>query len=287
MPVDQVRNQIKQIQHLMSEVMHEDEHYGKIPGCGDKPTLFKPGAEKLCFMFRLSPSYQIERLDLSDDHREYIITCILTHASTGIVWGQGVGSAVTTESKYKYRWDNTEQPVPKDYWKHRDRELLGGEQYAPRKTPDGWMIFEKIEHDNPADYYNTVLKIGKKRALVDAILTCTAASDIFEQDIEDMIEAGVEIEKTTKKENIEPPKRKAKKQEAKPKERVMLNMKELEALDYQIQTFFGDPEAAAHFVSQATDGVARSVKELKTIDQVQLILDKAKEINLAVQKNLL
>jgi hypothetical protein len=42
-----------------------------------------------------------------------------------------------------------------------------------------------VEHDNPADYYNTVLKIGKKRAQVDGILTVTAASDIFTQDIED------------------------------------------------------------------------------------------------------
>jgi hypothetical protein len=43
----------------------------------------------------------------------------------------------------------------------------------------------KIEHDNPSDYYNTCLKMGKKRALVDAVLTSTAASDIFTQDIEE------------------------------------------------------------------------------------------------------
>lgn len=44
----------------------------------------------------------------------------------------------------------------------------------------------RVEHDNPADYYNTCLKMAKKRALVDAILTATAASDIFTQDVEDM-----------------------------------------------------------------------------------------------------
>jgi hypothetical protein len=44
----------------------------------------------------------------------------------------------------------------------------------------------KVEHDNPADYYNTCLKMAKKRAHVDAILTVTAASDIFTQDLEDM-----------------------------------------------------------------------------------------------------
>ena len=44
---------------------------------------------------------------------------------------------------------------------------------------------QRVEFDNPADYYNTVLKMAKKRAHVDAILTATAASDCFTQDVED------------------------------------------------------------------------------------------------------
>lgn len=36
--------------------------------------------------------------------------------------------------------------------------------------------------------HNTVLKMAKKRALVDAVLTATAASDIFDQDLEDLEE---------------------------------------------------------------------------------------------------
>ena len=42
----------------------------------------------------------------------------------------------------------------------------------------------RVEHDNPADYYNTALKMAKKRAQVDATLTVTAASDFFTQDLE-------------------------------------------------------------------------------------------------------
>ena len=45
---------------------------------------------------------------------------------------------------------------------------------------------ERVEHDNPADYYNTILKMAKKRAYVDAIITATACSDIFTQDLEEM-----------------------------------------------------------------------------------------------------
>ena len=43
----------------------------------------------------------------------------------------------------------------------------------------------RIENEDIADVYNTVLKMAKKRALVDATLTATAASDIFTQDVED------------------------------------------------------------------------------------------------------
>ncbi len=42
------------------------------------------------------------------------------------------------------------------------------------------------ENPDIADTYNTVLKMAKKRAFVDASLTATAASDIFTQDVEDM-----------------------------------------------------------------------------------------------------
>ena len=39
---------------------------------------------------------------------------------------------------------------------------------------------------NVADVANTVLKMAKKRAMVDGILTVTGASDIFTQDIEEL-----------------------------------------------------------------------------------------------------
>jgi hypothetical protein len=39
---------------------------------------------------------------------------------------------------------------------------------------------------NPADVANTILKMAKKRAQIDMTLTATAASDVFEQDLEDL-----------------------------------------------------------------------------------------------------
>ena len=41
----------------------------------------------------------------------------------------------------------------------------------------------KFKRDNPPDIWNTVLKMAKKRALVDAVLTSLGASMLFTQDL--------------------------------------------------------------------------------------------------------
>ena len=80
----------------------------------------------------------------------------------------------------------TDRKVPSEYWESRDKALLGGPQYSPKKVKGAWLISERVEHDNPADYYNTVKKMAKKRAMADGILTATCSSDLFTQDLEDL-----------------------------------------------------------------------------------------------------
>ncbi|MDD5009913.1 MAG: hypothetical protein PHC68_16120 [Syntrophorhabdaceae bacterium] len=204
--VDGIMEQVNMIQHMMSRAMKKDEHYGIIPGTSGKPSLLKPGAEKLAMMFRLAPSYAITKTDMGRGHVEYSVVCSLTHINNGAVWGQGVGSCSTSESKFKFRWDKTGKPVPSEYWNSKDKSLLGGEQFTARKSGGSWEIYQRVEHDNPADYYNTCLKMAKKRAMVDAILTATAASDIFTQDIEDMVENGIiDAAPASPKANVTPP----------------------------------------------------------------------------------
>lgn len=198
MSMDDLVLQVKDIQEAMKKVMHDKEHYGKIPGCGDKPTLLKPGAEKLLLFFRMAPRYTIIKSDLGRGHREYEITCDLVQKGNESFCGSGVGSSSTMEGKYRYR--NAEKKCPecgKNSIIKGKKEYGGGwlcwakKEGCGMKWDDGDAVIEdqadgKVEHDNPADYYNTVLKMGKKRALVDAVLTATAASDIFTQDIEDL-----------------------------------------------------------------------------------------------------
>lgn len=197
--VAQVLGQVALIQQIMSATMQEGEHYGRIPGCGDKPTLLKPGAEKLCLTFRMAPTYDVKEVHLDRGHREYRVTCELTAVLSGNKLGQGVGFCSSTESKYRFRQgasEPTDKPVPRAYWDIRQedpakaQELIGGKGFSVKKVDgQGWMIAkggEKVETDNPSDSFNTVLKMAKKRALVDAVLTATAASDIFTQDLEDI-----------------------------------------------------------------------------------------------------
>jgi hypothetical protein len=202
---DDVMAQVGLIQDVMRRAMQEGEHYGIIPGTSGKPTLFKAGAEKLNLTFRMAPDLTVEVVDLGRGHREYQVKCDLYSIATGKKLGSGVGSASTMESKWRFRTaasaEFTGKPVPKEYWDIRKTdpgralELLGGKGHIAKKHEAGhWEIAkvgEKVEIDNPADYYNTCLKMAKKRALVDAILTVTAASDIFTQDIEDMVPEGV------------------------------------------------------------------------------------------------
>ncbi|NGM17740.1 hypothetical protein GMI70_07010 [Eggerthellaceae bacterium zg-893] len=156
----EVRAQVNQIQHLMKEVLINGEHYGTVPGCGKKPTLLQPGAEKIAYMFHLVPAYDVERMDLGGGHREYEVTCTLTQRDTGEVVGGGMGTCSTMESKYRYR---------KDY-----------------------RSGQRTENPDIADTWNTVMKMAKKRAFVDAVKSTTAASDIFTQDIEDLPQAFAE-----------------------------------------------------------------------------------------------
>ena len=192
----EIKSQVQLIQEVMQAVMQEGYHYGVIPGT-EKPTLLKPGAEKLTTTFRLAPLLHVETRELGNAHREYQVRCTLVHIPTERVYGEGVGSCSTLESRYRYR--NADRTCPDC---GRTTIIKGKAEYG-----GGWLCFQRkggcgakfaeqdisivsqaagrVENSDLADTYNTVLKMAKKRALVDATLTATAASDIFNQDLKD------------------------------------------------------------------------------------------------------
>lgn len=194
MGLNELKNRALMVTEIKRQIMKEGTHFGKIPGCGDKPTLLKNGAELLCMAFKLAPEAKVEISDLGNGHREYTVTTTLVSIATGTPIATGLGSCSTLESKYRYRGTElvpTGKPVPQNYWKTKDASLLGGKGFVAKKDEDGsWKIFrkgdKKTENPDIADQYNTVLKMASKRSLVDATLKATGGSCEFTQDIEDM-----------------------------------------------------------------------------------------------------
>lgn len=204
-PVEQIKRQTDQVKALMASCMSDGMHYGKIPGCGDKPTLLQPGAQKLTMMFGLADTYEISREDLPNGHREYTVKCLLVSKSTGLVQGSGVGLCSTMEKKYRYRnvsdFEITDQPIPQDARARKQEYRKQG--YGMKKVDGQWCwvkYMDSTQQENPdiADTYNTVLKMACKRALVAAVLNTLAVSDLFTQDVEDLGSYAIDFNRPTR-----------------------------------------------------------------------------------------
>lgn len=197
MSVNELKENLSFIKKVMVEVMKEGADYGKIPGCGDKPGLFQPGAQKLLMTFQLTDHVKKEEIrDLGNYHREYAFI-ITVRSKTGREW-DGVGTCSTLEAKYRYRGGARKCPKC-----GKETIIKGKKEYG-----SGWLCFikkggcgekwedgakeiegqttEKVENENPPDHWNTVRKMGFKRALVHASINATNTSELWSQDLEDL-----------------------------------------------------------------------------------------------------
>lgn len=165
--LDTIRDAQREAERVVAELLEEDVDYGVIPGTGDKPTLLKPGAERLCQAYDLAPTYEIVDADVDHDRAidwvkrrrrwgggayeqqgsstgiyRYVVRCrLVPRSAPSYIVAEGIGSASTLESRYI---------------------------------------------DRPRDSENTVLKMAQKRALVAATLNALGLSSRFTQDIEDL-----------------------------------------------------------------------------------------------------
>ena len=174
-PEEAARN-IEELQRFVQSQMVKGQDYGTIPGT-DKPTLLKPGAERLCEMYGYAISAQVTHRieDWERGHFSYEVRCDLIHKRTGVLVASGVGSCNSMESRYRYRW----------VWPENVPEGVNKASLVTRKTKTGITQYRMV-NDDPYSLVNTLLKMAKKRALVDAALSATRSSGIFTQDIEDM-----------------------------------------------------------------------------------------------------
>jgi hypothetical protein len=185
------------ISTAMQDAMCEGVDYGKIPGT-DKPTLLKPGAEKLGVLFQLDIQIDVGKTWGPGDHLTVVAKATAYHAPTGARLGYGEGICTTRERKYAYR--NAQRVCPSC---GVPAIIKGKQEYG-----GGWVCFDKkggckakfrdgaaeiedqtvseIENPDLPDLWNTVVKMAEKRARVDAVLAVTGASALFTQDAEDL-----------------------------------------------------------------------------------------------------
>lgn len=191
------------IAQYVAHHMKDGVDYGTIPGT-DKPTLLKPGAEKLTDLFRCTSQFdilnKIEDWDRGLFHYEFRVRiCSREH---GTVLAEGYGSANSKEGRY--RWRNAGRKCPncgKETIIKGKAEYGGGWLCFPKRGGCGakWkegdqviagQALGKVENDDIFTLVNTILKMAKKRALVDGAIALARCSDIFTQDVEDLIDQG-------------------------------------------------------------------------------------------------
>lgn len=165
----QVMEQQNELRQYLKQVLQEGRDYGEIPGV-DKPSLLKPGAERINNGFGVIPVHTIVEQEIDHDREvpwlkrkkvwrdgqwtgewseergtsyglyRYVVRCELVHRESGVVVAQCLASCSSMESKYI---------------------------------------------DRPRDSENTVLKMAEKRAFVGATLLAYGLSDEFTQDVEE------------------------------------------------------------------------------------------------------
>jgi hypothetical protein len=181
------------IREAQEKAMVLDVDYGKVPGT-DKPTLFKPGSEKLSVLFQLDVQLHNEKVWGPGDHLTVISHATVFHAPTGSRLGYGEGVCTTRERKYAYRKQERTCPTCEAAAVIKGKAEYGGGWLCWRKRDgcgakfaDGDQAIESQpvgEMDNPdlPDLWNTVVKMAEKRGRVDAVLAVTGASALFTQD---------------------------------------------------------------------------------------------------------
>jgi hypothetical protein len=142
-----------------------DGDYGVVPGT-QKPSLLKPGAEKLLRLFNLGARVRMadKEFDFEKNYAEFTYRCEVYNLATGIVIAECEGSASSQEVKYRERrvWRDT-----------------------GKKTPEGKPVKEQVNEITPiSDVSNTLKKMAQKRAIVGATILATGASDFFTQDVD-------------------------------------------------------------------------------------------------------
>ncbi len=141
---------------IVKEALTFGVDYGTIAGCGNKESLFKAGAERLCIAFGCHVEYELISSDI-DHNRENTY--------------QRKGQMAISHGFYKYVYRAK-------IVRNSDSQVIG-ECHGLCSTIESKYI------SRPRDAENTVCKMAQKRSFVGAVLHAFGLSDRFTQDVED------------------------------------------------------------------------------------------------------
>lgn len=170
-----LRQRAKAIHELLQGYMVGGTHYGPAWPGSDRPVLLKAGAEAIAALCRLRAHVEVTKTELGDMDREYLARVSL-HNLAGEAEAMGVGSCSTLEERHAWRDATAEE------WAATPEE---SRRVKTVKKRNGGVWERQQVRQHPADKWNSVLKIAKKRAFVDAVLMATGASAVFTQDFDD------------------------------------------------------------------------------------------------------
>ena len=176
--VSETLTKVKSLQATLKNILVENHDYGKIQGCGDKPTLLKPGAEKILMALGLTSTYEL--IEHTEDFKDkgffaYTVKCILHKNGTKIT--EGLGHANSKEKKWAQEFVY-ESELPQG----TDKSLLKKKSF----NGNGGTYYKYQVDADANSKANTILKMAKKRAQIDAVLTVASLSEIFTQDFDDL-----------------------------------------------------------------------------------------------------
>ena len=104
MNVAVAKERLMQLQQFVKEYLVDGEDFGTIPGT-PKPTLYKPGADKLCELYGLADEYEVTQRTEDFDRGlfDYEVKCKLLHKPDMTLVSSGLGSCNSYETKYRWR----------------------------------------------------------------------------------------------------------------------------------------------------------------------------------------
>ena len=209
--IDQAVAQVRARDEFMHKVMRKDLDYGVIPGTGTKPTLLKPGAERLLAAYGLHAQV-VDRVTpeldfMGDTHGGepffmYRKTCRIWR-QTGpqeldrMLVGEASGTCNSWETKYRYRKAGRTCPDCGAEAIIKGKAEYGGgfvcfkkkdgcgARFADTDTRITSQTEGRVRNEDVADVVGTIEKMADKRALVAATIIATGWSDLVTQDVED------------------------------------------------------------------------------------------------------